>query len=74
MHTVLVPDTGCPTFVQVLLPMAGLFDVAKELARLNKQRTKLHKVSKARNTFNVQWASRWTCCQVLGTTGCWQLM
>jgi UDP-3-O-acyl-N-acetylglucosamine deacetylase len=25
--------------------MAGLFDVAKELARLNKQRTKLQKVS-----------------------------
>jgi len=29
--------------VQVLLPMAGLFDVAKELARLNKQRGKLQK-------------------------------
>lgn len=29
--------------VQVLIPMAGLFDVVKELARLNKQRTKLQK-------------------------------
>uniref|UniRef100_A0A7S3R9D9 valine--tRNA ligase n=1 Tax=Dunaliella tertiolecta TaxID=3047 RepID=A0A7S3R9D9_DUNTE len=29
--------------VQVLLPMAGLFDAEKELARLNKQRTKLQK-------------------------------
>ncbi|GFR44090.1 hypothetical protein Agub_g5252 [Astrephomene gubernaculifera] len=29
--------------VQVLLPLAGLFDVAKELARLGKQRTKLEK-------------------------------
>lgn len=34
------PRTLC---IQVLLPMAGLFDVDKELARLNKQRTKLQK-------------------------------
>ena len=27
--------------VQVLLPMAGLFDVDKELARLNKQKQKV---------------------------------
>eukprot|EP00983_Pelagomonas_calceolata_P006943 225969-Pelagomonas_calceolata.AAC.3 len=30
-------------YVRVLLPMAGLFDAEKELARLNKQRTKLQK-------------------------------
>ncbi|KAF5828074.1 tRNA synthetases class I-domain-containing protein [Dunaliella salina] len=29
--------------IQVLLPMAGLFDAEKELGRLNKQRTKLQK-------------------------------
>lgn len=29
--------------LQVLLPLAGLFDVAKELGRLNKQRTKIEK-------------------------------
>eukprot|EP00798_Chlamydomonas_sp_ICE-L_P028850 gene28850-32038_t len=35
----IVVDEGC----QVLVPLAGLFDVKKELARLGKQRTKIEK-------------------------------
>jgi hypothetical protein len=35
---------AAPWHAKVILPMAGLFDVAKELARLNKQRVKLQKV------------------------------
>jgi hypothetical protein len=41
---VMWPAAFVGAVAQVLLPMAGLFDAAKELARLNKQRTKLQKV------------------------------
>jgi valyl-tRNA synthetase len=49
--------------VQVLLPMAGLFDVDKELGRLNKQRAKLQKdydgvTSRLSNTKFVEKASQ----------------